>query len=348
MGTPQNVILIVDDAPENITILSETLGDEYRVLAATTGRRALAIAKEKIPDLIMLDIVMPEMDGYDICRKLKADPATAHIPVIFVSSMSELTDELEGLSLGAVDYLTKPLWPPLVKLRVKNQISLLIAHREIARLNKRFEAYLSPEVSAGIKQGRVFDDLTSSNKDVTVFFSDIVGFTQKVESLNPAQLTQNLNRYFQSMNRIIARHGGTLDKYIGDEIMVFFGDPVSRGDKEDATACVSMAVDMLKELRTVKEHLLEDPSQVAFDVRIGISTGTVTVGNFGSDHKLDYTIIGNPVNMAARLESKANTNSIIICDNTWKLVSDNFECQKGEILTLKGLTNPVQTYVVVT
>lgn len=339
----QNVILIVDDSPENIALLSDILAEDYRVLAATTGSRAFAIAKEKQPDLILLDIVMPEMDGYETCRRLKAEPLTRDVPVIFVSSMSELTDEFEGLSLGAVDYLTKPVWPPLVRLRIKHQIDLLNANREVARLNKHYASYLSPELSAGIRRGHVLDKLASSKKSVTVFFSDIVGFTRQMEMMNPAELTESLNRYFQSMSRIIAMHGGTLDKYIGDAMMVFFGDPVSHGEEEDALACVSMAVDMLRELRSG----VSLSGQNGFSVRMGISTGVVTVGNFGSDHKLDYTIIGTPVNVAARLETNAEPDTILICEDTWKLVRDKVECIKGDMLTLKGVSNPVQTFQVV-
>jgi len=340
-------VLVVDDAAENITLLTEILKEDYRVLAATSGPTALSTAREKKPDLILLDVMMPGMDGRAVCRDLKAQEETRDIPVIFVTAMSEMTDEMEGLSLGAVDYLTKPLWPPLVKKRVENQLDLIAAQRRIADLNAKYSSYLSPELSDSIKKGVIKEDFTSTRKRLTVFFSDIAGFTRLAESLDPVKMTSLLNEYFEAMNSVVATHGGTLDKYMGDAILVFFGDPSSRGDAADAAACVSMALEMQEKLAPLRKKWKSQGMGESIQVRMGISTGYATVGNYGSKHKREYTIIGPPVNLANRLESQAEAGSVLISEETWHLVHDQFECIQRDPMHLKGISQPVRPYQVV-
>lgn len=343
----QPTILVVDDAAENIALLTEILKTEYRVLAATSGQKALAAAREKKPDLILLDVMMPDMDGLAVCRILKSEEGTRDIPVIFVTAKSEMSDEEEGLSSGAIDYITKPLWPPIVKARVRIQLDLRAAHRRIAELNDKFSSYLSPELSDSIKKGVINEDFTSIRKKLTVFFSDIAGFTRLAESMDPVEMTALLNEYFEAMNDIVARHGGTLDKYIGDAILVFFGDPRSRGPAADAAACVSMALEMQEKLALMRRTWKQQGLGESIQVRMGISTGYVTVGNYGSRHKREYTIIGPPVNLANRLESQAEVGSILISEETWQLVHDRFECIQVEPMQLKGISHPVRPYRVV-
>ncbi len=185
-GNGRRTVLVIDDTPDDIAILSEALKVDYRVQAATDHQAAMkTVRSTPPPDLILLDIMMPGMDGYQLCRELKAERSSRDIPVIFVTAMSEMTDEMEGLSLGAVDYITKPLWPPLVKKRIRNQLDLIAAQRRIADLNVKYSSYLSPELSDGIKKGAINEDFASTRKRLTVFFSDIAGFTRLAESMDP-------------------------------------------------------------------------------------------------------------------------------------------------------------------
>jgi class 3 adenylate cyclase len=258
-----------------------------------------------------------------------------------------MADEMEGLSSGAIDYITKPLWPPIVKARVKNLLDLRAAHRRITELNVQYSSYLSPELSESIQKGAIDEGFTSVRKKLTVFFSDIAGFTRLAENLDPIEMTSLLNEYFEAMNDVVAKHGGTLDKYIGDAILVFFGDPRSRGAASDAAACVSMALEMQETLASMRRKWKQRGMGESIQVRMGIGTGYATVGNYGSRHKREYTIIGPPVNLANRLESQAEVGSILISEETWQLVHDRFECIQMEPMQLKGISHPVRPYRVV-
>ena len=344
MNTTPDTILVVDDTPDNIAVLSGILSDQYRVLAATSGEKALRMARDKMPNLILLDVMMPDMDGYEVCRRLKADPDTRGIPVIFVTAMNEMEDETRGLSEGAVDYITKPIRPPVVLQRVRTHLELQNAKRQVDLLNTRFASYLSPELSSSIQSGRIQATVSSHRKKLSIFFSDIVGFTSQTESLEPEDMTHLLNSYFECMNGIVAKYGGTLDKYIGDAMLVFFGDPQSSGVREDALACVEMALEMQRSLEILRADWLHQGIVNPLQVRMGIATGYVTVGSFGSSHKLDYTIIGTPVNLASRLQSHAEVGAVLISQETWQLVHEQFPCIVMEPVAVKGFSQPVQSY----
>ncbi len=245
--------------------------------------------------------MMPQMSGHDVCRRLKEDVRTRAIPIIFVTAMSEEDDEARGFELGAVDYITKPVRPAIVLQRVRSQIELAEARARLVRLGKKYSSYFSPELARGIADGEISATVSSSRKKLTVFFSDIQGFTRQTAKLEPEDLNLLLNSYLEAMNDVIARHNGTLDKYIGDAILVFFGDPHTLGLAEDAQACVRMALEMQERILDLRDAWHRQEIAEPLQVRMGITTGFCTVGNFGSSHKIDYTIIGSPVNLAARL-----------------------------------------------
>ena len=346
MAEPKT-ILVVDDTPENIQVLSGILGDAYRIKVATSGEKALKIcAANPLPDLVLLDVMMPGMSGHEVCRRMKADEHLREIPVIFVTAMSEEEDETRGFELGAVDYITKPVKPAIVLQRVRSQIELAEVRAALERLGKKYSAYLSPELARGLRRGEIGTTVSSTRKKLTVFFSDIQGFTHQTATLEPEDLNLLLNSYLEAMNGIIAKHGGTLDKYIGDAILVFFGDPHTDGLAEDARACVSMALEMQERILKLRGGWQRQGIADPLRVRIGITTGVCTVGNFGSSHKIDYTIIGSPVNLAARLQAHARPGTVLISAETWQLVHDSFECVAQEPIQVKGITDAVRTWVV--
>jgi len=343
----KKTVLVVDDTPENIQVMSGILGDRYRIKVATGGERALAICRaETPPDLVLLDVMMPGMSGHDVCRRLKQDEVLRDIRVIFVTAMSEEEDETRGFELGAVDYITKPVKPAIVLQRVRSQIELAEARAALERLGKKYSSYLSPELARGIRRGEIGTTVSSTRKKLTVFFSDIQGFTHQTEKLEPEDLNLLLNSYLEAMNDIIARHNGTLDKYIGDAILVFFGDPLTNGLAEDARACVSMALEMQERIVRLRGGWQRQGIPDPLRVRMGITTGLCTVGNFGSPHKLDYTIMGRPVNLASRLQAHAQPGSVLISAETWQLVHDSFDCAAQPPIQVKGITEPVRTWVV--
>ena len=228
------------------------------------------------------------------------------------------------------------------------------ANRRVTEQNKMLEGlstqlskYLSPQVYSQIFTGKQMMGISSKRKKLTVFFSDIADFTETTESLESEELTGLLNHYLTEMTEIALAHGATIDKYVGDAMMVFFGDPESRGVKEDAAACVEMAIAMQRRMRELQSEWRDLGLEKPFQLRIGINTGFCTVGNFGSEDRMDYTIIGNEVNLAARLESSGELGGILMAHETYSLVKDIVVADEQSPLTVKGFAKPVRSYKVV-
>ncbi|MAB98009.1 MAG: adenylate/guanylate cyclase domain-containing protein [Pseudomonas marincola] len=216
-----------------------------------------------------------------------------------------------------------------------------------ARLARNLAKYLSPQVWESIFSGKKTVRLETQRKKLTVFFSDIKGFTELSEELEAEALTDLLNNYLNEMSKICLKYGGTIDKFIGDSVMVFFGDPASQGAKKDAVAAVSMAIAMRKVMKVLRQQWRSQGITKPLEIRMGLNTGYCTVGNFGADTRMDYTIIGRDVNLASRLESAAESGEILISHETYSLVKDVIMCcDKGQI-SVKGFTRPVQIYQVV-
>jgi class 3 adenylate cyclase/CheY-like chemotaxis protein len=341
------LILVVDDTPENVDVLAGILKDEYHIKVALNGRKALEIARSDTPpDLILLDVMMPEMDGYEVCSRLQAEPETRDIPVIFVTAKTGVEDEARGFELGAVDYIAKPVSPSIVQARVNTHISLKQAHSSLKGLSDKLSRYLSPQIYQSIFEGKQDASIGSSRKKLSVFFSDIVGFTRKTDGLEPEDLSYILNSYLNRMAEVVISHGGTLDKFIGDAILTFFGDPETRGPEGDALACLEMAMDMREAVTLLNKEWERLAIPTGFQIRMGITTGFCTVGNFGSEQRMDYTIIGNQVNLASRLESVSQPGELRIAHETWLLVRDHYDCTPQDPILVKGFERPIQTYIV--
>ena len=212
---------------------------------------------------------------------------------------------------------------------------------------KKLSKYFSPQVYNSIFSGQLDVTINTSRKDLTVFFSDIKSFTTITEKLEPEVLTKLITNYLTAMTDIAIEYGGTVDKYIGDAIMIFFGDPNSNGKKDDAIACVSMALKMKKALTSLRKSWKLTGLSESLNVRMGIHTDVCTVGNFGSLDRLDYTVLGNGVNLASRLESLANSNEILISENTYNLVKKDIECNYFDEIKVKGKSHSIKTFQVV-
>ncbi|BBD07395.1 adenylate/guanylate cyclase domain-containing protein [Desulfovibrio ferrophilus] len=340
-------ILLVDDTPVNIKLLADLLREDYILSVATNGADALELAAKDRPDLVLLDIMMPDMDGYEVCTRLKSDESTADVPVIFVTAMNDVEDETKGFELGAVDFIAKPISPAIVRSRVRSAVALRRKTRELKSLSAKLSRYLSPQLYDSIFKGTRDALIGSRRKKLTVFFSDIVGFTDTTERLEAEEMSALLNSYLDRMSGIVIKHGGTIDKFMGDAIMAFFGDPDSKGETQDALSCVLMAMEMREAMKEFRREWFDRGVETPFRVRAGINSGYCTVGNFGSAERMEYTIIGGQVNIASRLESNAEPDQILISHETWSLVRDKIYCIKKQPLALKGIPYPVQTYQVV-
>ncbi|WP_070886290.1 adenylate cyclase [Pseudomonas sp. D1-3] len=229
--------------------------------------------------------------------------------------------------------------------QVRNQIKG--EQEKAARLARNLAKYLSPQVWESIFSGKKHVRLETQRKKLTVFFSDIRGFTELSEELEAEALTDLLNTYLNEMSKICMKFGGTIDKFIGDSVMVFFGDPSSQGAKKDAMAAVSMAIAMRKHMKVLRQHWRAQGITKPLEIRMGLNTGYCTVGNFGADTRMDYTIIGRDVNLASRLESAAEAGEILISHETYSLIKDVIMCRDKGQINVKGFTRPVQIYQVV-
>jgi class 3 adenylate cyclase/HAMP domain-containing protein len=219
--------------------------------------------------------------------------------------------------------------------------------RALEQLSNQLAKYLSPQVYQSIFTGKQEVKIASRRKKLTVFFSDIAGFTETTERLESEDLTRLLNHYLTEMSQIASAYGATIDKYVGDAIVIFFGDPETRGVKEDALACVEMAIAMRKKMHELQAVWRSSGIEKPLQCRIGINTGFCTVGNFGSEDRMDYTIIGGGVNLASRLEAAATPGEILISYETYANVRDRIHCEEHGNLTVKGIAYPVATYQVV-
>ncbi|MCP4700940.1 MAG: adenylate/guanylate cyclase domain-containing response regulator [Gammaproteobacteria bacterium] len=355
-------LLMVDDIPENLDVLRRVLTPEgYRLSFADNGERALILAARIVPELILLDVMMPGIDGFETCRRLKQQPQTKDIPVIFITAKIDTDDLVNGFKAGAVDYLVKPFNHKEICIRVHTHLQnrMLIRQRErlntqlaeknrlLEELPSKLSKYISPQIYQSIFSGEKEVKIETHRKKLTVFFSDIVGFTELTDSIESESLSMLLNNYLNEMSKIALKHGGTIDKFIGDAIMIFFGDPETKGAKEDALSCLCMALEMRERIKTLQKAWDEQGTLRPLSIRTGINTGYCTVGNFGSEDRLDYTIIGGQVNLAQRLESNAETDQILISHETYALVKDQVRCEKKQEVMVKGIAHPVQLYQVV-
>lgn len=336
----KQTILVVDDTPENIDILVGVLSEKYKVKVASNGEKALKVVSKALPDLILLDIMMPVMDGFEACKSLKNNPDTSGIPVIFLTAKATPEDIVKGFDLGAVDYVTKPFNARELEVRVSNHLQLKSAQSNLEHKNTQLQLlanklskYLSPQVYNSIFTGQQDVKIETHRKPLTILFSDIVGFTAISESMDHQELSDWLNNYLDEMSRLTLEYGGTLDKFIGDGIMIFFGDPESAGEIEDAVKCIKLAKAMQEKVK-----------ELGVNIRIGINSGSCTVGNFGSQQRMEYTIIGRNVNLAARLEHAGTAGEILVSDMTRELIKDTYEMTPNQLIRVKGIDRDIQSF----
>jgi len=253
------------------------------------------------------------------------------------TAFNQLIESIEN-ALGEIELQNKQKLR-LIEEKSKNEMFKALSHK----LSK----YLSPQIYRSIFEGEQDVKLESKRKKLTIFFSDIVNFTATTESMESEDLSQILNHYLNEMSLIALKYGATIDKFIGDAILIFFGDPRSNGVKADAIACLGMSIDMINKLYELEGYWQGMGIPKPFKIRIGINTGFCTVGNFGSEDRMDYTIIGGAVNLTSRIESKANPNEIWISQETYLLIKDEIYCEEIESIVAKGITHPIKIYKVV-
>jgi len=340
-------ILVVDDNKRNVKLLQGMLKPQgYEVIPAYSGPQALELVREQPPDLIILDIVMPDMDGYEVTRILRARPEYQMMPILMLTALREVEDKNRGLEAGADDFLTKPFSLVELLVRVRSLLRIKRLHDELEIKNKLLERVLMRYISEEVAREILTDpdqnlQLGGQARHVSVLFADIRGFTRFSELREPSQVTQVLNQLFNRLVPVVFDYNGTLDKYLGDAVMAFYGAPVSSPD--NPMQAVRTAWKMQQQFNQFYE---ETPLISDLGLGVGIYSGEAVVGNVGSERVMNYTVIGNTPNMAKRLQEKALPGQILIGEDTYQVVKCEVEARKTEPLNLKGLTEPICAYEV--
>ena len=334
----QQTILIVEDSPVNRKILSELLRKQgYTILNASSGEEALELVTATLPDLIILDILLPGMNGYTTCLHLKNEPATEDIPVIFISSLDATEDKIGGFKAGGVDYITKPFHPAEVLARISTHLRIRHLQRELAQQNLLLqkEKQKSEDLLQNVLPRRIARELLATGNcapklfaETTVCFADIVGFTAASTRLSPETIIGELNEIFTGFDAISTRYNCERMKTIGDAYLFVCGVP--KPDPRHAENIARSALEMIE--------FLEKRNQQAehnWQIRVGVHSGPVVGGVVGTEKYL-YDIFGDTVNIAARMEELGTPMQVNISAETHSILGDKFPFARGEEIEVKG------------
>lgn len=347
--TKQSSILVVDDNEMNRDLLARHLERQgHTITIAENGRQALEALKRRAFDLILLDVLMPEMNGYQVLQQLKSDDAWRDIPVIMISALEEMDIMVRCIEMGADDYLAKPFNPVLLRARINSCLETKRLHdleKEQKRILKEtFGKYVAEDVRDEVLSGRI--PLDGELKDVTVLFADLRNFTPLTESTPPKEVVRILNDYFTEMAPTLHRHHGSILRYVGDEIYTVFGAPLPL--KDHPRHAVEAALDMRRLLVVVNEKLARQGYK-PLSHGIGIHSGPVVAANIGSPDRLAYDLVGDTVNLASRIQelTKKFHTDILISATTRSRLKIDFTLEKLPAITVKGKRDPVEIYRVI-
>ena len=334
-------ILIVDDNPVNRLLLGRGVEQQgHGVVFPGHGREALELLRQRDFDLVLLDVEMPELDGYQVLDELKADPRLRDLPVVMTSALDELDSVVRCIEMGAEDYLTKPINPVLLNARIG-------ASLEKKRLRDQQRELISKFATTEVAEDLLTSGFSLGGKraDVTAMFCDIRSFTTIAEARDPAETIELLNDYYTLMMDAIGREGGIVNQMVGDGLMAIFGAPLPREDHHERA--VRAARQMVELIRLFSaEQSAQGKAEIA--IGIGIASGSVIAGYTGTQHRATYTCVGDTVNLAARLEShtKVAGRPILIDENTRLGLRDGIAVEPQGELLVKGKTRPVNVYAV--
>lgn len=372
MRTPPR-ILIVDDNPTNLEILRVRLTAQgYEIVMAADGLEALAKARELDPDLVLLDVMMPKLDGISVLKELKQDAKLRFVPVIMVTAKADPRDVIQGLEAGGDDYLTKPFEQAALVARVRSLLRIKelhdTVHQQAAQLKEqteqlsnwnqqleervatqlaeidrigRLQRFLAPQVAKMIASSDSPETvLASHRREVTVVFCDLRGFTAFTERSEPEEVMMVLREYHESLGERIFHYEGTLDRFAGDGIMIIFNDPIPCADH--AERAVQLALDMRDQVGKLSSQWQRKGHRLGFGV--GIASGYATLGQIGFEQRREYTAIGSVINLASRLCDEARPGQIVIAQRAFSYVEQDVEAASIGELSLKGFTDPVAAY----
>jgi len=329
-------ILVVDDTPQNVKLLSDLLAAKgYEVSSAASGEQALESIAKQPPDLVLLDIMMPGISGYDVCRRIRANPATALLPVVLATSLDPNQERVKGIEAGADDFLPKPVNQAELFARVKSL--LRIKNLQDERL-ARLKSFFSPQLAEAIAAGKGEEILKTHRREITVEFFDLRGFTAFTDSAEPEEVMELLRQYHAALGHLVLEHDGTLERFAGDAVMVFFNDPVPI--ERPAEHAVRCALAMMDAFRPIAQHW-KKRSGHELGLGVGIAQGYATLGAIGFEGRWDYAAIGNVTNLAARLCAEAKAGQILADRKTMAVLDGIFDFEPVGELSLKGFAHQI-------
>ncbi len=351
-------ILVVDDTARNVKLLADLLAVKgYEVLTAASGAEALERVESAHPDLVLLDVVMPGMTGYEVCRRIREGPAGRILPVVMVTALDPAEERIKGIEAGADDFMTKPINQPELLARVRSLLRIKSLYAQLEESNctlaqrvaeqveqlgrlSRLKRFFSPQLAELILSGGAEDPLKSHRREITVVFLDLRGFTAFAETAEPEEVMGVLREYHGEMGRIIMAHDGTLERFAGDGMMVFFNDPVPVPDP--AARAVRMVLAMRERLQALAAQWQRHGFELDFGA--GIAQGYATIGAIGFEGRSDYGAIGTVTNLAARLCGEAQPGQVLISKRVLASVEELIEAEPVGALSLKGFVKAVPTF----
>jgi class 3 adenylate cyclase/CheY-like chemotaxis protein len=364
--TKSSRILVVDDSPQNCRLLEAILAPRgYTVSSANSGKEALGLIATEPPDLVLLDIVMPELSGYEVCRQLRASPATRMVPVVMLTSSGD-QDKLSAIEAGADEFISRPFNQLELLARVRSLLRIKEYHdtvqaqaRELAEWNELLESrvsaqveelerlgelrrFLSPQLAELVVSRADESLLKSHRREITVVFCDLRGFTAFSETAEPEEVMLVLGEFHRALGALVYQFEGTLERFAGDALMIFFNDPFPCEDPP--LRAVRMALAMQERVAELSAGWRRRGYDLALG--IGISVGYATLGRIGFEGRFDYGAVGNVVNLAARLCSEAGGGQVLLGPSAFAAVERTVAAEPIGPLSLKGFQRPVQAYLV--
>ena len=356
-----NKILIVDDEPFNLDLLEQELTDQgYVIERANDGAEALEKVPSFLPDLILLDYMMPKMNGIEVVKQLKQDERYKGIPVILLTAKASQEDKVKGLDAGADDYVVKPFDSFELLARVRSMMRIKQMQDSLEEWNRgltdkvtqqvgqiermgRLKRYLSPQIAETILKSEDENLFKSHRREITVVFLDLRGFTAFSDSAEPEEIMELLRIYHAEMGKLIFEFQGTLERFAGDGIMVFFNDPIPCENHTEKAA--RMALGMRAKARELRTGWLKKGYDL--DLGVGLAAGYATLGNIGFEGRMDYGAVGNVTNLASRLCDEAKGGQILTNQKTFSKIEELFEAEPLEELELKGFSRPVAAFNII-
>jgi adenylate cyclase len=354
-------ILVVDDTPANVKLLTDVLTAKgYDIVSAANGEDGLRRVSADKPDLVLLDIMMPGMNGYEVCRAIRADPATRVLPVVMVTSLDPAQERIKGLEAGADDFLSKPINSPELLARVKSLLRIKALYDEITDLNAtlerrvdeqlselqrlaRLKRFFSPRVGELIVSGEIDNPMKTHRREITVVFTDLREFTAFTETAAPEEVMEVVREYHGTLGRMIMAHDATIEHFAGDGVMIFLNDPVEVADHE------LVAIRMAVEMRDAVGRLCDEWKRRGFELGfgVGIASGYATLGAIGFEGRRDYGAMGTVCNLAARLCAEAKAGEVLVSQRVYGKVEERIQAAQVGELMLKGLHRPAPAFNVI-